>query len=106
MNVPAEELPAGLVEPQMVCDACGRFVLTGTEWHSITEAHPRGDCANSGGAGYWVCGDCHVIIHDWMDQHQDQPNVAKEGFYRIITGLAAVLEQGPRKYRRKIAEES
>lgn len=106
MSTPSEEPAHELIEPQMVCDACGRFTMTGTEWHSISVTHTREECSTGEGAGYWVCEDCHLIIHDWMEDHPEVEDAAKEGFYRIIKGLAAVIEQGPRKYRRTVTHQS
>lgn len=100
-NTSGSERDHELVEPQMVCDACARVVMAGTEWHSMTDAQPsRQPCGAGDGAGYWVCSDCHDIIHDWMDRNPEAEQPAKEGFHRIFKGLAQILEDGPRKYRR------
>lgn len=97
-----------VVEPQMMCEACARMVLSGTEWHSLSVGYlDREKCCHAdSGPGYWVCEDCHEIIHEWMERNQDAENPAKEGLQRIFKGLAQIIEDPPRKYQRAAKPDS
>lgn len=94
-----EEAHHQVMEPQLICDGCGRLITAGTEWHSITSTDPDA-CANGDGGGYWVCRDCHQIIHEWMEKNPETGQPAKEGFHRIYKGVRSIIEDPPRKYRR------
>lgn len=97
-----------VVEPQMMCEACARMVLAGTEWHSLSSGFfDRGECSYAKqGPGYWVCADCHEIIHEWMARNPDAAHPAKEGLQRIFKGLAQIIEDPPRKYQRSASPAS
>lgn len=97
-----------IVEPQMMCEACARMLLAGTEWHSLLGGlFSREDCSHTDeGPGYWVCADCHEIIHEWMDRNPESDHPAKEGLQRIFKGLAQIVEGPPRKYQRSTGQDS
>lgn len=93
-------------EPHLACDACGTIqLLVGTEWHSISH-NDRNACEEVEGAGYWVCTDCHEMIHEWMDANPEVKHPAKEAFHRFYKNLAWVILQNPRSYRRSTSAPS
>lgn len=103
MNNPSDgEYDKQIIEPTMMCEACARIPASGTEWHSLREEPvDRQRCTQRvEGPGYWVCGDCHQIVHDWMDRNPDAQHPAKEGLQRIFRQLAEIVEQPARKYKR------
>lgn len=93
-------------QPHLIdCDACGATKPTPSiERHIITETYfDQGQCAQAEGAGYWVCSDCHHLLHSWMRRNPQMDNPAKEAFHRIFKILANIIE--PRQYRRNSPDQ-
>lgn len=92
-------------QPAEICEACGARRPLGTERHSITVSCPDlRECSEADGGFYWVCHECHLMMHEWMDNHPEVQNPAKEAFHRIFKDLAAIIE--PRTYRRNTGDTS